>query len=283
MKFLTIFAAILSVALGYQASWTLQQLDEAISNPATDPSLVPYLEQALNEMMTEIFAGQQISAVSVSIPAVDLSTWSLPQLSAAIQNPTTDPALLPYLEQALNQMMEAMVSGVPVVAPVVVPAMDISSWTLYELNAAMSDPNTNPELMPYLEHALNEIMEALFSGHHVESVVVAIPAGLLPVETPVPIPVTPIQPIEVPVAPIQPIEIPVAPLPPVVKPPTPASPLVQIVVNVNQQEAENQMPEIVPVPVSPVEVVDVNPIDILHPVPAVLPVLVGAPVIGPVV
>lgn len=45
----------------------------------------------------------------------EISTWNMHQVAAAIQDPNTDPALLPYLEAALNQMMEDSFAGhVPV-------------------------------------------------------------------------------------------------------------------------------------------------------------------------
>lgn len=53
--------------------------------------------------------------MTVSIPSVDVSGLSLNELSDAIQNPNTDPALLPALETALNELMESMWTGNPVV------------------------------------------------------------------------------------------------------------------------------------------------------------------------
>lgn len=58
MKFFTVFVALLSVAFANPGSWSLNQLSEAIQNPSTDPAVLPYLEQALNEMMDALFAGE---------------------------------------------------------------------------------------------------------------------------------------------------------------------------------------------------------------------------------
>lgn len=33
-----------------------------------------------------------------------------------MENPETDPALMPYLEHALNEMMDAIYAGIPVVS-----------------------------------------------------------------------------------------------------------------------------------------------------------------------
>lgn len=41
----------------------------------------------------------------------DISTWTIHEVAAAIENPNTDPALLPYLEAALDQMMEDAYAG----------------------------------------------------------------------------------------------------------------------------------------------------------------------------
>lgn len=38
------------------------------------------------------------------------------------------------------------------------------SWTLNELSMAIQNPDTNPEYLPYLEHALNQLMEDIFAG-----------------------------------------------------------------------------------------------------------------------
>lgn len=50
--------------------------------------------------------------------AASHSTWTLPQLSEAIQSPYTDPGLLPFLEHALNELMESMFEGKPVVSSI---------------------------------------------------------------------------------------------------------------------------------------------------------------------
>lgn len=50
-----------------------------------------------------------VLALAASTPGI--STWNLHDLAAAIENPNTDPAVLPYLEAALNQMMENAFSG----------------------------------------------------------------------------------------------------------------------------------------------------------------------------
>lgn len=54
----------------------------------------------------------------------------------------------------------------PAAASVTVPSMQISLWTLPELSEAIQSPATNPALVPHLEHALNEMMDALFAGQH---------------------------------------------------------------------------------------------------------------------
>lgn len=59
MKFLAVFVAIVAVAAGFP-TWNLQQLSNALQNPNTDPALVPYIEDTLNIMMEQLFAGNQI-------------------------------------------------------------------------------------------------------------------------------------------------------------------------------------------------------------------------------
>ncbi|KAJ0174018.1 hypothetical protein K1T71_010164 [Dendrolimus kikuchii] len=272
MKFFAVFAAILAVACGYQATWTLDQLSSALQNPNTDPALIPHLEHALDELMQQIWSGQPVTPVLVTIPAIDFSTWGLHELSEAIQNPETDPAIMPYLVEALNQMMLAIHQGqVLPVASVVAPAMDVTLWTLQELSDALVDPQTHPALIPYLENALNEMMSALMGGNAMESIVVATPVGLLPV-VPEVIPEQVAEPIP-------------APVEEVVVPSAPASPLVQVIINVNAQAigaspSPAVTPEIVADKPEPVIVVDQAPEPVIVVDQAAIePIIVGHPVI----
>ncbi|XP_053614696.1 calphotin-like [Plodia interpunctella] len=307
MKFLTVFAAILAVAFGSQSHWTLDQLSEALESPHTNPSLVPILEQALNSYMEAMFAGQSHQYISITTAAVDLSTWTLPELSEAVENPNTNPAILPYLENALNGLTNAILAGevqaTTAQVAVEIPALEISYWTLKDLELAFASPATNPAMIPYLEQALNHIMNNLFSGVQQTSIVLAIPAAVAK-----PVPVVP----EVVVAPevIDPVQVvdealpvptpvvaptPVAPETPVVS----GSPLVQIILNINQQSVtpeavivpapvgegepfENPRPPALvdprpPAPVNPRPPAPVNP---RPPVPVVVPeVVIPTPVI----
>lgn len=38
-------------------------------------------------------------------------------------------------------------------------------WTLQQLSETLSNPHVNPAIVPYLEDALNTLMEALHHGH----------------------------------------------------------------------------------------------------------------------
>ncbi|XP_075981236.1 uncharacterized protein LOC142979894 [Anticarsia gemmatalis] len=253
MKFLAVFAAVLAVACANN-TWTLQQVSNALQSPYTDASLKPYLEKALNEMMAAIWAGEEIVAVTITVPSAEPSGWTLAELSELLQNPETDPTLIPYLEALLNQMMDAIVAGVPVDAAVVAaPAMELHHYTLSELSAALEDPATNPELKPFLTAALDQMMDNLFNGNQMEVVTIAVPAGLTPVVPEIiPSPAD----IDAPLP---------APVPEVPAPEVPASsPLVQIIVNINQQQANPTpvAPVVVPeLVVDPVIVVDDAPVD----------------------
>ncbi|CAH2042561.1 unnamed protein product, partial [Iphiclides podalirius] len=204
-------------------------------------------------------------------------SWTLEELSSALQNPETNPEYLPYLEHALNQIMENIYAGNPV-TPVAVVMPTTTTWTLEELSAALEDPTTNPALVPYLESALNEIMHALHSGQQISSIPVVIPVGLTPVQVeapvgPAPAPVSPVIPTPVVPTPVIPTPVvptpvlPVAPESPAA--PAPSSPLVQIIVNIKQQQQIGSKPvlnEIEPTPVTVVEEaenIDVNPVDVI--------------------
>uniref|UniRef100_A0A2A4J2Y0 Uncharacterized protein n=1 Tax=Heliothis virescens TaxID=7102 RepID=A0A2A4J2Y0_HELVI len=260
MKFFAIFVALVAAVAADYSSWSLYELSEAIQNPNTDPAILPALEQALNDLMDAIVAEKPVvSPVIVETPTVvDLTGWTLNDLSEALQNPDTDPALIPHLEHALNQMMELIFGGVDMEAVgIPAPVMETSHWTLQQIDAALSDPATDPALIPYLEHALNEMMDALISGQQVEVISIVAPAGLAPAPAPV-VPEVPAIPspviIPTPVAPeVSPAETPVA---------APANPLVQIIVNIKQQDAPvaSPAPVVSPTPgVSPSPVVVPTP------------------------
>lgn len=53
--------------------------------------------------------------------AASHSSWTLNELSQAIQDPNTDPAMLPHLEAALDQMMDQIYAGANVVCPLTLP------------------------------------------------------------------------------------------------------------------------------------------------------------------
>ncbi|OWR40752.1 hypothetical protein KGM_214309 [Danaus plexippus plexippus] len=101
-----------------------------------------------------------------------------------------------------------------------------SVWTLQDLSEALQNPNTNPAFIPYLEQALNKLMESLMAGHNVNAIIVHLPENIDLVPSPV-----------------NPEIVDPAPQPPI------SSPLVQIIVNVNDRK------EVAPSPVNP----DINP------------------------
>lgn len=47
---------------------------------------------------------------------------------------------------------------------VTVPAMDISVWTIYDVQEAKDDPSIKPELLPFLKKAEYQIQKALEEG-----------------------------------------------------------------------------------------------------------------------
>ncbi|KAM3963243.1 uncharacterized protein ACR2FA_002604 [Aphomia sociella] len=300
MKFLAVFVAVLAVATGARHKWTLNEISEALQNPTTNPSFMPALELGLNAFMNALFAGQQPEYIYIGTAALDLSTWSLNDLSSALENPNTDPALVPYLETALNGMMESLFAGSaqPAIASggITIPANDISYWTLKELSDALQSAETSPVLVPYLVSGLNNLMEAAFSGKQAAAIVLAIPLDVLTADVASPLPAE--------VAIIEPVAVPEAPAA------VSSSPLVQIILNVNQNDQqvvapgiERPVPEVTiqPVPVverptpeitlEPVHIIDrpipevsVNPVDVISPplpVPELNPIDVIAVVPDP--
>ncbi|XP_052755680.1 uncharacterized protein LOC113521812 [Galleria mellonella] len=189
MKFLAVFVAVLAVAAGARHRWTLGELSEALQNPTTNPSLLPALTQGLNAYMEAIFSGLDYEYIYIGTAAIDLSSWSLQELSTAIENPETDPALVPYLKDALNALMEGLYTGSPQPAySVVIPARDLSYWRLNELSNALSSPELSHDVAPYLIEGLNTLMAANFAGIDATSIVLAIPLDTLPTEASVSLP-----------------------------------------------------------------------------------------------
>ncbi|XP_045777596.1 uncharacterized protein LOC123875673 [Maniola jurtina] len=117
MKFFVAIAALVAVATANPLNtWSLADLTEAVNNPNTNPSLLPYLQFALNELKNIIASGVAVDSIVVPTPAVieeynAPSTWTLQELSEALQNSQTDPALVPLLEDALDHLMDSIFSG----------------------------------------------------------------------------------------------------------------------------------------------------------------------------
>ncbi|XP_069361453.1 uncharacterized protein [Maniola hyperantus] len=189
-----------------------------------------------------------------------LNTWSLADLTEAVNNPNTNPTLLPYLQFALNELKNTIANGIADSIVVPTPALideynAPSSWTLQELSEALQNPQTNPAIVPFLEDALDHLMDAIFSDMNVNAIVINLPADNVEI---IPVPILPEPEIPEPELPEKPV------LPGIIPPPeTPvSSPLVQVIVNVNgQQQQLTEVPhEIEP---TPVEVVDEIPADVL--------------------
>ncbi|XP_063830803.1 calphotin-like [Ostrinia nubilalis] len=295
MKFFAVFAAVCAVASASQG-WTLPQLSSAVSSPITEAAFKPTLEQALNHVMDNIFSGLE-GPILIQTAAGVSGNYNLHQLEAALLDHSINPVFVPHLEEAFNKLISAVFAGEDIqTIPLMVPALEITYMTLSELDVALSSPATNPALVPYLEHAGNVLMSALYGGQDVNGIAVAFPTGLGVVGgvAPTPVDVTDV----VPVAPIMvpsPVVVPetIAPAPEV----SASTPLVQIILNIQRSEdldvvapspvpspiAVQPVPEITPGPINiveqpaivePVEIVQgpANPIDaILLPIEALLP------------
>ncbi|GBP90168.1 hypothetical protein EVAR_67989_1 [Eumeta japonica] len=217
MKFLAVFALFVCAAYGaavpvapaIATEWTQAELSQALMDPATDPALLPYLEHAFNQMMYALWNGTPMQTIVVSIP-MDLLLKPEPEVAAPVE-----------------------VAPAPAIA---------TEWTQAELSEALNDPATDPALLPYLEHAFNQMMDALWAGNPMESITVSIPMDLLLK----PEPEVPAAPVEAPVAPVE-----AAPAAPAA--PTASAPLVQIILNINQQSQDS------PIAVSPAVIPEAAP------------------------
>lgn len=59
MKFFAVFAALIAVACAGK-TWNLQDLSKHIDDPYTDPILKIYLTKALDDMVENLYNGNQI-------------------------------------------------------------------------------------------------------------------------------------------------------------------------------------------------------------------------------
>ncbi|XP_013163198.1 PREDICTED: calphotin-like [Papilio xuthus] len=237
-----------------------------------------------------------VFAAVLALAAGSPYSWSLQELSEALQNPHTNPEYIPYLEHALNQMMEDLHAGKPV-APVAVIMPTASQWTLEELSNALQSPATDPAIVPYLEDALNAMMDALFNGQQIETMPVVIPVELAPVQAGADIITAPV--IATPVLPTPVLPAPVLPEMPVPEVPAPEVPAPEVPDPEGSllPESPEPSPEVVipgpiilPMPVLPEvqpEPEAVNPGPIVLPMP-VLPevqpepeVVVPGPIVNP--
>lgn len=54
-------------------------------------------------------------SIEVYVPSLELSFWTLPEISAALEDPMTSAEFKPYLTNALNHLMDAIFSEKEVV------------------------------------------------------------------------------------------------------------------------------------------------------------------------
>ncbi|KAJ8718004.1 hypothetical protein PYW07_005934 [Mythimna separata] len=184
MKVLALLSLCLAVASSYPVvkTWTLSQLSSAIELKQAEPGMMPYLEDALNEIMYSLFTGKNEKFVHAVVPSPSGGpTWTIPELTAAIHNPETKQEYMPALLQAYSFVgLQNQTGELLETVQVAIPALDISTWTQADLNEALKSPATKAALMPYLEKAHKELMEALEKGETRETIHIVTPVGLIP-------------------------------------------------------------------------------------------------------
>ncbi|KAJ8717353.1 hypothetical protein PYW08_005752 [Mythimna loreyi] len=179
MKVLAVLSLCLAVATSYPVvkTWSLSQLSDAIENDKAEPGMMPYLEEALNKIMYALFTGKDEKFIHAVVPSPSgEATWTVEELQAAIADPATNQNYLPGLLQAYSFVKMRNETGVlQEKVPVAIPALDISTWTQQDLNEALKSPATKAALMPYLEKAHEELMEAINKGETRETINIVTP------------------------------------------------------------------------------------------------------------
>uniref|UniRef100_A0A2A4J1K0 Uncharacterized protein n=1 Tax=Heliothis virescens TaxID=7102 RepID=A0A2A4J1K0_HELVI len=182
MKVLLLLSVYLAVATSYPVvkTWSLSALSEAIETKA-EPGMMPYLEDALNQIMYALFTGNNEIFTHAVLPSpTGKATWTFEELQTALRDPNTKSDYRPALMQAISMIQEKQQAGEDVDSiEVAIPAMDISSWTPLDLNEALKSPGTKPELKPYVEKARKELQEALEKGESKDTIYMVTPVGLI--------------------------------------------------------------------------------------------------------
>ncbi|XP_022120687.2 uncharacterized protein LOC110997044 [Pieris rapae] len=99
MKFLAVFAALLAVGAAAPVAWTLQEIDAALQNPNTDPAIIPYLEVALDKIMSALHEGLTVESIVIPIP-VDVEKPEIQPSPAAV--PELRPISAPLVQVIVN-------------------------------------------------------------------------------------------------------------------------------------------------------------------------------------
>ncbi|XP_030031820.1 uncharacterized protein LOC115448514 [Manduca sexta] len=98
-----------------------------------------------------------LACISVAAGSPTVKTWTLDELSTAIQLNQTDNDMKPYLADALNMIMLAIFTGEnsESIQALIPSPSGGSQWTHAELNEAIKDPTTNDEFRRFMRRALH--------------------------------------------------------------------------------------------------------------------------------
>ncbi|XP_022813981.1 uncharacterized protein LOC111347839 [Spodoptera litura] len=114
-------------------------------------------------------------AVASSYPIV--KTWTLTELSTAIETKQVGPDMMPYLEAALNEIMYGLFTGKTDSIHAAIPSpTGADTWTVQELKQALKDSSVRPEYRPALLQAQAFVERKNETGELEEPVQVLIPA-----------------------------------------------------------------------------------------------------------
>ncbi|CAH2089697.1 unnamed protein product [Euphydryas editha] len=130
MKFVTLFAAIVAVAVAHPfgSPWTLQELSETLSHPNVNPDIVPILEEALNTLMQALYDGHDFESINVALPA-NVAIFDVPDVEPVVPAPVVPmpievPSAFSPLVQLTINVNSQQVPGSVAVNPVDVVAVN---------------------------------------------------------------------------------------------------------------------------------------------------------------
>lgn len=176
-QLLLLMAFVTAFAQPTVKTWTFDQLNQILSacqdNECVD---YPHLVDALNKMMAALFTGTNTESIMGALPAPSGSDiWTSEEITDAIHNATIIEEYQKHLSMAKRYLEYTNKNS----TKVLIPALDISTWTLDDLSAALNSSISSEELISILEKARTDLKNKLNSDTKTDTISIVTSVGLL--------------------------------------------------------------------------------------------------------